>query len=164
VFLNNTSEVSETLKVIKETGTKFAIRTTGHNPNPGFSSVDETGIVIDLRNLKSIALVDGGIVQVGAGNTWGDIFAFVEDINTAVVGARYMGVGISGFLLGGGMPAFVNLAGYGADNVKNFEVRHDRSISSCLITYPLLYSPRLSWLTRLWSAPMPKKTRISGNP
>ncbi|KAI0805856.1 FAD-binding domain-containing protein [Xylaria sp. FL0064] len=64
-------DVAETLKIVEQTGSKFAMRCGGHNPNPLFSSIDDS---------------------------------------------------VSGYLLGGGVPAFPALYGLGADQVKNFEV------------------------------------------
>lgn len=85
-------------------GCKFAIRSGGHNANPGFSSVSskESGIVLDLRGLKSKALdLDSSIVRLGAGNNWAETFTWLEEKNLSVIGAREGRVGLSGFLLGG---------------------------------------------------------------
>ena len=59
------------LRIISRTGSKFSVRSTGHNPNPGFSSVDESGIVIDLSSFNTKALQDDGTLQAGAGTRWG---------------------------------------------------------------------------------------------
>ncbi|KAI4863380.1 hypothetical protein F4820DRAFT_427213 [Hypoxylon rubiginosum] len=66
-------DVAVTLKAAKETGSKFAIRGGGHNPNLGFSSSDDSRIVIDLQDLKTLHLDSDGVLQVGAGNKWGDV-------------------------------------------------------------------------------------------
>ncbi|KAI4600955.1 hypothetical protein KJ359_013118 [Pestalotiopsis sp. 9143b] len=117
-----TEEVAQVLAIVKQTGTKFAIRATGHNPNPGFSNVDGTGIVIDLGGLKSLSLTDEGILQAGAGITWGKVYAWLEERQLSATGGRESAVGISGFLLGGGLGPFPNLHGVGADGVMNFAV------------------------------------------
>ncbi|KAI0107055.1 hypothetical protein GGR51DRAFT_517226 [Nemania sp. FL0031] len=118
----NTHEVAEVLQVVKKTGTKFAIRSGGHNFNPGFSSVEGYGIVIDLQDLNSLEFLDDGTLRAGAGNTWGAVFSFLDERGLSAIGGRQNNVGISGYLLGGGMPAFPNLHGLAADNVKNYEV------------------------------------------
>ncbi|RYO74495.1 hypothetical protein DL764_010811 [Monosporascus ibericus] len=115
---SNAQEVAEALAIIQRTGSKFALRTTGHTPNPGFSSVDESGVVIDLRRLNSISLDGDGVLHAGAGSTWGQIYSFLEDKQLSATGGRDRAVGVTGFLLG----AFPNLHGTGADGVKNFEV------------------------------------------
>lgn len=117
-----TEEVARVLAIVKQTGTKFAIRATGHNPNPGFSNIDGTGIVIDLGSLKSLSLTDQGILQAGAGNTWGEVYAWLEERQLSATGGREPAVGVGGFLLGGGLGPFPNLHGVGADGVTNFEV------------------------------------------
>ncbi|KAI0838296.1 hypothetical protein F5Y06DRAFT_296839 [Hypoxylon sp. FL0890] len=52
---HNTEEVAKILKIVVKSGSKFAVRTRGHTPNPGFSSMRENGIV-----------------HVKAGSTWGE--------------------------------------------------------------------------------------------
>ncbi|KAF7532617.1 hypothetical protein G7054_g7835 [Neopestalotiopsis clavispora] len=115
-------EVAKALTIVSQSGCKFAIRSTGHNPNPGYSNVDESGIVIDLGGLTSLSLTEAGILQAGAGNTWGRVYAWLEERQRSATGGRESAVGISGFLLGGGLGPFPNLHGVGADGVKNFEV------------------------------------------
>lgn len=94
-------EVAEALAIIKKTGSKFAIRTGGHTPNPGFSSVDETGVVIDLRRLNSISLDENNLLRAGAGSTWGQVYPFLEGKQLSATGGRDPAVGVAGFLLGG---------------------------------------------------------------
>lgn len=94
-------EVSKALSVIKETGCKFAVRTSGHNPNPGFSSADESGVVLDLRQLQSRELLEDGSARCGAGNTWGDVYSWLEEKKLSAIGGRDRNVGLAGFLLGG---------------------------------------------------------------
>ncbi|KAI1245349.1 hypothetical protein MGN70_012239 [Eutypa lata] len=115
-------EVAEALTIIKKTGSKFAIRTSGHTPNPGFSSVDETGVVIDLRRLNAISLDENNLLRAGSGSTWGQVYPFLEGKQLSATGGRDPAVGVAGFLLGGGLPALPNLFGLGADGVKNFQV------------------------------------------
>lgn len=69
--------------------------------NDGFSNV-EGGITIDLVRMKDITISeDGGIVNVGAGCRWGEIYEVVEPRGLMVVGGRDSTVGVGGFLLGG---------------------------------------------------------------
>ncbi|KAI0382241.1 6-hydroxy-D-nicotine oxidase [Hypomontagnella monticulosa] len=118
----DTAGVAAALKFVKDAGVKFAVRCTGHNCNPGFSSVGNDGVVIDLHDLKSLEMGNDGILRAGAGNTWGDVYTFLEERGLSAVGGRSPNVGISGYLLGGGMSAFPNLHGMAADSVVNFEV------------------------------------------
>ncbi|KAF3067391.1 Bifunctional solanapyrone synthase [Daldinia childiae] len=144
VCLSSAEEVAKALSVIRSTGSKFAIRSAGHNANPGFSSVgsSEAGIVLDLRGLNSKALdEETNIIRMGSGNTWSETFTWLEKKNLSVVGAREGQVGLSGFLLGGGQGVFSSLYGLGVDNVKNFEVvlADGTIVNSNAETYPDLY-------------------------
>ncbi|KAE8334942.1 hypothetical protein BDV24DRAFT_156451 [Aspergillus arachidicola] len=122
VYLSNVQELTEVLAIVKKTGSKFAIRKTGHNPNAGFSSAEETAIVLDIRQLQSKELTSDGVARVGSGNTWGEVYAWLEEQKLSAIGGRDQQVGLGGFLLGGGMGALPNLHGLGADGVRNFEV------------------------------------------
>lgn len=70
VYLSNVQELTEALAIVKKTGSKFAIRKTGHNPHAGFSSADETAIVLDIRQFQSKELTSDGVARAGSGNTW----------------------------------------------------------------------------------------------
>ncbi|KAK7752658.1 hypothetical protein SLS62_005427 [Diatrype stigma] len=89
------------LRAIRKTGSKFTIRSSGHHSNAGFTSVDKSGVVIDVRNLKSMSVSDNNVVHVGAGCTFGEIYDFVEKNDLSVMGVRNLDVSPSGFLLGG---------------------------------------------------------------
>ncbi|KAI1413659.1 6-hydroxy-D-nicotine oxidase [Hypoxylon sp. FL1857] len=116
-------EVAVALRAIRETGSQFVIRSGGHNCNPNISSVDGSGVVVDLRDLNSISIDESsGVAHVGPGSTWGQVYAFLEDYGLTVTGGRQRDVGVGGFMLGGGLSAFSNLRGLAVDNVVNFEV------------------------------------------
>ncbi|KAJ3554311.1 hypothetical protein NPX13_g10647 [Xylaria arbuscula] len=114
--------VAHVLRVVKKTGSKFAVRSGGHNMNPGFSSMGGYGIVLDLQDLNSLHLDGEKTLQVGAGNTWGAVNRFLHESGLSAVGGRQNNVGVSGYLLGGGMSAFPGLYGLASDNVRNYEV------------------------------------------
>jgi hypothetical protein len=63
-----------------------------------------------------------GLVRVGAGATWGEVYEELEKVNKTVVGGRLTGVGVGGLLLGGGLSHFSGLYGWACDNVRNYEV------------------------------------------
>ncbi|KAI1348002.1 6-hydroxy-D-nicotine oxidase [Xylaria sp. FL0043] len=118
----NADEVAATLATLTEKGITFAIRSTGHNPIPKVSSVNKSGVLIDLQDIKSLSLQDDGTVQIGGGARWGSVYAFLEAQGRSIIGARNLDVGVGGYTLGGGMPAFPNIHGLATDGVKNFQV------------------------------------------
>jgi FAD/FMN-containing dehydrogenase len=66
---------------------------------------------------------DNRLVQVGAGCTWDEIYKAVDAKGRIIVGgASDRGVGIAGYLLGGGCSMKTNQYGLGIDNVTEFEV------------------------------------------
>ncbi|KAI9035718.1 FAD-binding oxidoreductase [Aspergillus affinis] len=122
VYVKDSQELTQAVDIVKSTGSKFAVRTTGHNPNAGFSSADRDTIVLDIRQFQSKELTSDGVARVGSGSTWGEVYAWLEEHNLSAIGGRDRQVGLGGFLLGGGMGALPNLYGLGADGVKNFEI------------------------------------------
>ncbi|KAI1287910.1 6-hydroxy-D-nicotine oxidase [Xylaria venustula] len=105
-----------------EKGITFTVRSTGHNPIPNVSSMNEFGVLIDLQDINSLSLQDDRTVQIGGGAKWGSVYTFLEAQGRSIIGARNLDVGVGGYTLGGGMPAFPNIHGLATDSVKNFEV------------------------------------------
>lgn len=102
VYPNSAQELSKALSIFKNTGTKFSIRGSGHNPNVGLGSADQAAIVLDIRQLRSKQLDSDGIARVGSGSTWGEVYAWLEEEHKlSAIGARQQQVGVGGFLLGG---------------------------------------------------------------
>ncbi|KAI4195411.1 MAG: hypothetical protein LQ350_007224 [Teloschistes chrysophthalmus] len=116
-------EVSIIIRVISALETKFAIRSGGHKPTPGFNSVGGDGILIALQNLNSLSIsADRNTVTLGTGARWRDAYLFAKKHDKILVGGREPMVGVGGFLLGGGISLFVNTWGLALDLVTRFEV------------------------------------------
>jgi FAD/FMN-containing dehydrogenase len=116
-------KVAVALKVVTFTGSKFAVRAGGHNPNAGFASIDGSGVLIDLVKLNTLELsADQKSIKVGPGNRWGAVQNYLSPYKISAVGGRNKGVGVAGVLLGGGYPNINSLTGMACDSVKNFEV------------------------------------------
>ena len=80
----------------------FAVKSGGHATNPGFSSTQ--GVHISMTRFKNIAISeDSQTVEVGAGLTWTDVYAYLVPKGFNVVGGRVDGVGVAGLTLGGGV-------------------------------------------------------------
>lgn len=91
----------EQLGIVGSTNTPFAVKGGGHASNPGFSST--TGVHISMyrfstRNYNAASQT----VEIGSGLIWDDVYAYLEPYNVNVVGGRVTGVGVAGFILGGG--------------------------------------------------------------
>ncbi|KXG51728.1 FAD-binding, type 2 [Penicillium griseofulvum] len=114
-------EVSRLLQILSILDTKFAIRSGGHNTNPGFSSIDHNGVLIALEKLNTISISsDRGTVTVGPGNKWESVYNYLQPYNVTVLGGRAAVVGVGGYILGGG--TFYNTHGLAIDSVTRFQV------------------------------------------
>lgn len=95
-------DVSKALKIIAFFRVPFAVRSGGHSPNPGWSSVDRQGILLDLQRMSQIQLsADRKVATIGPGARWGNITSTLGVQDATVVGARNPLVGIGGLVLGG---------------------------------------------------------------
>ncbi|KAI1261151.1 hypothetical protein F5Y18DRAFT_440682 [Xylariaceae sp. FL1019] len=75
----------------------IAVRSGGHSPNRGFSNTDN-GITLDLRKLQEVKMhrTKSGILSVGTGALWADVYAYLDPMNLTVVGSRVVSVGAGG--------------------------------------------------------------------
>jgi FAD/FMN-containing dehydrogenase len=66
----------------------FAVKSGGHDPNPGHASVED-GILIATRNMTG-ATYDAatGIASVGPGGEWNDVISDLEPYGVTIVGGR----------------------------------------------------------------------------
>jgi FAD/FMN-containing dehydrogenase len=116
---------------------QFAVKSGGHNPNVGWSSVDG-GVLISMKNLSSTVYdAAESTADIGPGARWVDVISTLQPYNVAVVSGRLgksllnnettmltaIGdVGVAGLSLGGGLSFLSGQYGLVCDNVVNFEV------------------------------------------
>ena len=82
--------------------TKFAVRSGGHSPNPGFSTLSDPGMRIDLKDLDQITInEDKSVATIGPGVEWLQVYEALDQYGVSVVGGRGPTVGAGGFMLGG---------------------------------------------------------------
>lgn len=96
-------DVASAVKALADAGedAKFAVRGGGHSTNCGFSGI-ENGVTFDMRKLNKVAIDEGtGLVQVGAGAKWDDVYRVTDAQGLHVMGGRESDVGVAGYLLGG---------------------------------------------------------------
>lgn len=115
--------MSKAIKTLSFLYTKFAVRSGGHSPNPGFSSIGSEGVLIELSNLNQVTLSsDNSVASIGPGQRWGTVYEALDASGVTVIGGRIPSVGVGGLILSGGLSHFSAQFGLAADNVKNFEV------------------------------------------
>lgn len=90
------------MRVIQDHQAPFAVRSGGHSPNPGWASVSNPGILVDLSKLNEISISDDhSTVSVGPGQNWGNVYEELDTYGVSVVGGREPQVGVEGLVLGG---------------------------------------------------------------
>ncbi|KAJ6199365.1 hypothetical protein J3E72DRAFT_215880 [Bipolaris maydis] len=119
----NATDVSTAIQIVKFFQVKFSVRSGGHSPNPGWSSIGSEGILLDLQRLDFVTLSGNGTVaSLGPGGRWSNAMTVLNAQGVSVQGGRLGQVGVGGLLLGGGYFYTSGQFGLAVDNVKNFEV------------------------------------------
>jgi FAD/FMN-containing dehydrogenase len=88
-FPINAGEVSTIVSILqRSTGVDFAVKSGGHNPNVGFSSVDG-GVLISMSKLASTVLsLDKKTAVIGPGARWREVISALEPDGVTVVSGR----------------------------------------------------------------------------
>lgn len=101
---------------------KFAVKGGGHSTNPGFSST--TGIQISMANFNELEYNSKTQnLRIGAGCLFDEVYKEIAQYKRNIVGgATAAGVGVAGWLLGGGYSLLTNQHGLGIDNLVEVQV------------------------------------------
>lgn len=123
ILPRNASEVSVSLQVIASHSVQFAVRSGGHSPNPGWSSIGGEGLLLDLQRMAGAQLSpDGTFASIWPGARWGDVYSTLDAVGAVVAGGRVPTIGVGGLVLGGGISHLSNQFGLVADAARGFEV------------------------------------------
>lgn len=118
---SNAKDVSNALTILTRSQTKFAVRSGGHMPVPGASSITD-GVLISLSNLSTMIMNADNTVTIGAGLRWRDVYRYVSSYGRGICGGRFGDVGVGGLLLGGGISHFGSQYGWSANLVTEYEL------------------------------------------
>jgi len=114
-------DVGVILRILGDTRTPFAVKGGGHATNPGFSSTP--GVQISMARFNKVNVNKAAnTVEVGAGLLWDDVYKALDGTGLNVVGGRVSGVGVAGFILGGGYSWKSNQYGLTIDNMDSYEL------------------------------------------
>ncbi|KAK2616399.1 hypothetical protein QQS21_000640 [Conoideocrella luteorostrata] len=118
-----TSEVSQFVKLVTSCeGAQFAVRGGGHTLWTGAANING-GITVDMRLMKSFALSpDKKIAHLGAGGIWNEIYPQLVPHKLTAMGGRVPGIGVGGFVTGGGITFEARRHGFSCENVYGYEV------------------------------------------
>ncbi|PLB53475.1 FAD dependent oxidoreductase [Aspergillus steynii IBT 23096] len=117
-------EMSQIVKELHNFNTSFAVKSGGHMPNNGFASIQD-GLLVSTKNLNDVVYnPDDRTAIIGPGLSWEEAQKGLDDVDAgrALVGGRLGGVGVGGYMLGGGLSFLSSQYGWAANNVVNFEV------------------------------------------
>ncbi|KAL2824820.1 hypothetical protein BDW59DRAFT_180187 [Aspergillus cavernicola] len=123
-YPSSTLEMSAIVKELHNTDDLFAVKSGGHMPNNGFASI-QGGLLISTRRLDQVIYnPNDQTVSVGPGLDWEEAQKALDDVNSGrtIVGGRLGGVGVGGYMLGGGLSFLSSQYGWAANNVAEFEV------------------------------------------
>jgi FAD/FMN-containing dehydrogenase len=116
----NADDVATSIKWARDTGIPLRARAGGHS----FAGCSTTpGLLIDLSSMRSVRWDVAGkraIVDGGARNS--DLFALLRAHDRMITHGTCPGVGLAGFLLGGGIGFDMRLLGVGSDAVRGTEI------------------------------------------
>lgn len=103
IFPKTVEEVSTVVQIIANTTERFAVKSGGHSPNNGWSSI-AGGPLIAMEHLDQANLNQAtGVVDVGPGNRLDGIAAKLQGSGWTFVGGRIGNTGVGGLVLGGGL-------------------------------------------------------------
>lgn len=104
-------------KMITCISSNLKIKCGGHSTNPGFSSTE--GIQIYLARFNKITVhKEEKLVDVGAGCLFEELYEALAPYSLNIVGGtRWAGVGVAGWILGGGYSVKTSQYGLGVDNL-----------------------------------------------
>lgn len=118
----NTAEVQKVVKAIAGSSGNFTVRSGGHGHWRGASDIHD-GVTIDLGLFTKVTVNSKSMVaSIEPGPNWATVFKTLEGLGAMVAGGRDGGVGVGGFLTGGGNSYYTGMQGFGCDSVVNFEV------------------------------------------
>ncbi|KAH0499734.1 hypothetical protein TgHK011_006909 [Trichoderma gracile] len=120
----NAAQVQLIVRSAKARDIPMTIKNGGHSYSG--ASTAEKGISLDLTHMDGVKLEKGArLMTVQGGALWGHVYKeFVnQKINGYIVnGGRCPTVGVSGFILGGGLGPFTRSFGMGCDNVEDITI------------------------------------------
>lgn len=122
LYPKSTEEVADIVEILYKNNETFAVKSGGHNPNAGFSSIQD-GPLISTKYLNEVTFDRASMtVRVGPGNDWQDVHKALEGTNVTVVGGRIGEVGVGGYVVGGGLSFLSTQYGWAANNIVSFDV------------------------------------------
>ncbi len=132
------ADVARAVAVAVERGQALTVLGSGHGRLHEFRG----GSAITVRQLDAVEVdVAGRSVRVGAGCTWEPVLAATTAHGLAAPCGSAPGVGVIGYLLGGGLGPLASSFGFSSDHVRSFDVvtPADGAVTVSADSHPDLY-------------------------
>lgn len=101
-------------------GLSVAVQSTGHGAVPGHA---DGALLINTGRLRELSVdAEARTARIGAGNRWADVLAATAPHGLLPLAGSAPGVGVVGYLLGGGLSPLGRAFGFAADHVRAFEL------------------------------------------
>ncbi|KAF1973021.1 FAD-binding domain-containing protein [Bimuria novae-zelandiae CBS 107.79] len=117
LYPTSAEEIAAIVRILNANNETFAIKSGGHNPNQGFSSIDGGPLILTRELNEVIYDAASGTVRVALGNEWEDVIGALEGTGVTVAGGRIGDVGVGGLVLGGGLSFLSTQYGLVANNI-----------------------------------------------
>lgn len=119
VEASDAADVSATVRFAAGNGLDVAVQCTGHGAVAG--ELDRT-VLVHTGGLNELTVHPEGWVRVGAGVRWAEVLEACAPHGLAPLAGSSPGVGVVGFLTGGGVGPVARTYGVSADHVRAIEV------------------------------------------
>jgi hypothetical protein len=119
VVADTAADVAKTVAVAADLGERLTVSGAGHG-----RLADVTGgLAIATHRLTSIEVdAEAGLARIGAGATWEPVLAATTPHGLAALCGSAPGVGVPGYLLGGGLGPLARTYGFSADYVRSIDL------------------------------------------
>ncbi|BDI22280.1 FAD-binding oxidoreductase [Herbiconiux sp. L3-i23] len=119
VAAQSVADVTAAVDAARGAGAPLVVLGLGH----GVLRDTDRGIAVSTRGLASVDVdLDARTARIGAGTTWNEVLAAVTPHGLAALNGSAPGVGVMGYLLGGGLGPIARSYGFAADHVRAFEI------------------------------------------
>ncbi|KAJ5355621.1 FAD-binding type 2 [Penicillium concentricum] len=119
---SSAAEMAQVIKNLHNVDTLFAIKSGGHNPNNGFSSIQD-GLLVSTKNLDQVDYnPKDHTAIIGPGLSWEEVQKGLAGTGRTIVGGRIGGVGVGGYMLGAGMSFLSTQYGWAANSILDYEI------------------------------------------
>ncbi|HEX3954875.1 MAG TPA: FAD-binding oxidoreductase [Stellaceae bacterium] len=163
-------EVADTILWARDAGCRMVPRSGGHS-YAGCSTVH--GLVVHGGAMRQVKYhLDSKLLEVGGGVINGDIFTALRDTDRAIIHGRCTAVGISAFLMGGGIGMGMREYGVGCDQVESVELvlANGKTVRASASSNPEFFwavrgggGGNLGYATRWWLRTVPADKVVAFN-